>query len=48
MENNEKAYPYTDGEVIVLGPRIFASIDRKVINWEGVNYVPQPAQEDGK
>ena len=33
-------YPYPDGDVTVLGPGIFASLDRAVITWDGQNYVP--------
>lgn len=34
-------YPREEGENIVLGPGIFSSKDRSVLNWDGVNYVPQ-------
>lgn len=43
MSDTEKTYPYEEGENIVLGPGIFATKDRKVLNWDGVNYVPQAA-----
>lgn len=38
-----RTYPYEENETIVLGPGIFASADRSVLNWEGQNYVPQKA-----
>jgi hypothetical protein len=38
-------YPFVDGDVTVLGPGVFASLDRNVINWEGENYVPQQPAE---
>jgi hypothetical protein len=34
-------YPYHDGDNTVLGPEIFASKDRNVICWKGVNYERQ-------
>jgi hypothetical protein len=34
-----KAYPYPDGDVVVLGPECFASGDASVVCWRGENYV---------
>jgi hypothetical protein len=36
-----KTYPYEEGDNLVLGPGVIATKDRAVINWDGVNYVPQ-------
>jgi len=30
------------GDTVTIGPGCFAAADRSVINWDGVNYVPQP------
>ncbi|MGH8964391.1 MAG: hypothetical protein ACRDXB_03545, partial [Actinomycetes bacterium] len=35
-------YPYQDGDVVVLGPEIFVSMDGEVICWKGRNYTPAP------
>jgi len=36
-------YPYPDGDVTVLGPGIFASLDRAVVCWDGQDYrIPEP------
>jgi hypothetical protein len=39
-------YPFFSGDVLVLGPQIYASNDDPrpdtVISWRGVNFVPQP------
>jgi hypothetical protein len=32
----------TSDDIVTIGPGCFAAADRSVINWEGVNYVPQP------
>lgn len=40
-----KGYPHDSGDVTVLGPGVFAKPDGSVLNWDGVNYVPQPAPE---
>lgn len=34
-------YPYEEGDTVVIGPGCFASRDRKVLSWQGENYVPQ-------
>ncbi|MFE9906438.1 hypothetical protein [Streptomyces achromogenes] len=39
---DQQHYPHQDGDVTVLGPRVFVTNDGAVINWRGVNYVPQP------
>jgi hypothetical protein len=31
-------YPYREGDFLILGPEIFASIDGRVISWKGENY----------
>ena len=36
----ELAYPYEDGDVIVLGPDVFAAKDGSVLSWRGENYIP--------
>lgn len=36
-------YPHEDGDFTVIGPGCFSAKDRSVLNWEGVNYVPQDA-----
>lgn len=38
-----RPYPYSDGDVMVLGPEVFASSDGEVISWKGENYVRQQA-----
>lgn len=38
-----RRYPYIDGDVTVLGPEIFASLDGAVISWRGENYTRQTA-----
>lgn len=35
----QPTYPYIDGDVVVLGPEVFATPDSKVISWKGQNYV---------
>lgn len=46
LETEVKTYPYESGDVLVLGPGIFASLgDAKVINWLGENYVPQGSEK---
>lgn len=40
-----KVYPFEDGDVVVLGPEIFSAKDGSVLNWKGVNYVPQKAKD---
>lgn len=36
-------YPYPDGDVTVLGPGVFASLDRAVVCWDGQDYrIPEP------
>jgi hypothetical protein len=47
MEPEPAQYPHPDGDVMVLGPEIFASPDKMVISWQGRNYAPQdkPAEE---
>jgi hypothetical protein len=33
--------PREDGDIIILGPEVFASKDGTVVSWQGRNYVPQ-------
>lgn len=40
---DESEYPHMDGGFVVIGPGCFASHDGSVLNWKGVNYVPQKA-----
>ena len=40
-----RTYPFIEGGFHILGPGIFASADRNVINWEGENYVSQQPAE---
>lgn len=42
------AYPYQDGDVTVLGPGVFASIDGEAISWKGSNYSRRPGPTLGK
>lgn len=35
-------YPYQDGDVIALGPEVFASADGETISWKGANYNRRP------
>lgn len=35
------AFPYKEGDSIVLGPEVFVTQDGSVLNWRGQNYVPQ-------
>jgi hypothetical protein len=43
-------YPHKDGDITVLGPEIFASLDGDVISWRGENYTrqacPAPTADD--
>lgn len=39
IEREDSVYPYESGDVIVLGPGIFAAKDGSVLNWRGENYV---------
>lgn len=39
----EAPYPREEGDTIVIGPGCFSAKDRSVLNWDGVNYVPQGA-----
>lgn len=39
--SDQPEYPYDEGDVTVIGPRCFANRDGSVLNWGGVNYVPQ-------
>lgn len=41
IEREDMTYPYESGDVIVLGPQIFAAKDGSVLNWRGENYVRQ-------
>lgn len=41
-----KDYPYQDGDTLVLGPEIFASMDEKTVAWKGRNYDLQVAEAD--
>lgn len=34
-------YPREEGDFIIIGPECFATKDGSVLNWKGVNYVPQ-------
>lgn len=34
-------YPFKDGDAIILGPGVFIANDGSVLNWRGVNYLPQ-------
>jgi hypothetical protein len=36
-------WPREDGDVTVLGPEVFASLDGSVVCWRGENYVRQDA-----
>ncbi len=41
-------YPYQDGDVIILGPEVFASTDGEAISWKGANYSRGPYRSLGK
>lgn len=41
----ESEFPRTDGDTIVIGPQCFVSQDGSVLNWNGINYVPQHQPE---
>lgn len=41
LVHTEPTYPYEEGEFIVIGPACFSAKDESVLNWKGVNYVPQ-------
>lgn len=44
----QRDYPFTEGSVQVLGPSVIATDNGAVINWLGVNYLPdeEDTQED--
>jgi hypothetical protein len=42
---SEVEYPRVDGDTIVLGPQCFVSKNGSVLNWNGINYVPQTVPE---
>lgn len=35
-------YPYSAGDVVVIGPQCFAQHDGSLLNWRGENYILQP------
>lgn len=41
LVHTESTYPYEDGGCIIIGPQCFSAKDESVLNWKGVNYVPQ-------
>lgn len=41
FSDQREAYPYKTGDVLVLGPETFVSLDGKVLSHRGKNYVPQ-------
>jgi hypothetical protein len=41
-------YPRDEGDVTIIGPECFAAKDGSVLNWRGVNYVPQPDPPGGQ
>jgi hypothetical protein len=41
VEHSTNEDPRQDGDVIPIGPGCFAVLDGSVLNWRGVNYVPQ-------
>lgn len=43
QEELDRKYPYMDGGKTVLGPEVFAR--GGVLNWKGVNYVPQEHEQ---
>jgi hypothetical protein len=36
--SSSAVYPYKDGDVTVLGPEVFASLDGETISWKGEHY----------
>lgn len=39
-----EAFPYVEGDTIVIGPQCFADTEGTVVCWRGVNYVRQPPE----
>lgn len=44
QQDEKPSYPHPDGDVIILGPEVFASPDGRTISWKGANYERQPAR----
>jgi hypothetical protein len=42
----QREYPFTEGDVQVLGPGVIASDNGSLINWLGVNYLPDEEEEE--
>lgn len=45
-EQTTPEFPREEGDTIVIGPQCFAALDGSVLNWRGVNYVPQSESDD--
>lgn len=43
----QREYPFTEANVQVLGPQVIAMENGAVINWGGVNYIPDEEDEEG-
>lgn len=43
---SEPLYPYTSGEVVILGPELFVNLDSTTICWKGQNFYSAPFGED--
>lgn len=37
----QRAYPYEEGDFVIIGPECFSAKDESVLSWKGTNYVPQ-------
>lgn len=42
----DPAYPYEDGDTLVLGPECFVASDGSVLNWRGQNFLPAVVKLD--
>lgn len=45
---DDVVFPYYSGDVVVLGPEVFAAKDGSVLCWKGVNYEEQGAEDLGE
>ena len=43
----QRTYPFTEGSVQVLGPSVIATDNGSLINWLGVNYLPDEEDDEG-
>jgi hypothetical protein len=45
-ESTTVDFPREEGDTVVIGPECFADKEGEVLNWKGVNYVPQAKPGD--